>query len=141
VTDIDATLGDPDVMSANATAVVEIDEQVNQLKAATGLTDAEVISIPFLHQDYNGYSVALQPGTVNGLVPKPGHFWAPDPHGPRADGGDIMKTAMEEQLAPFGVQVSWVEDWDMFHRLAGEVHCGSNTLRAKPTRGWWESNQ
>ena len=37
---------------------------------------------PFLHMTVNGYSIAYQPGMVNGLYISDGHFVAPDPHGP-----------------------------------------------------------
>ncbi len=138
---LNEALNDPDIMSANAEAIVEVDDQVLSIKQATGLTDDEIVPVPFMHQDYNGSSTAYQPGMVNGLVPNASEFWAPDPHGPVVNGVDTMKAAFEERLAPFNIQIRWIEDWDMFHRLNGEVHCGSNVLRQHPTTGWWEDAQ
>ena len=61
-----------------------------------------------------------------------------DPHGPVIGGVDLFKKQLEEALAPYQVQVKWVDDWNLYHRLAGEVHCGTNALRAVPSQKWWE---
>lgn len=138
---VDETLADTDVMAASAEAAVEIAEQVERIKAATGLTDSEIIKVPFLHMTTSGRSVAFQPGTVNGIYLADGHFVAPDPHGPVINGKDIVKAAMEEALLPVGIKVHWAEDWDGYHRNLGEVHCGTNATRAIPTAKWWESGR
>ena len=39
-------------------------------------------------------------------------------------------------LLPESVETWWVDDWDSYHLWMGEVHCGSNTLRA-PAADWW----
>jgi protein-arginine deiminase len=138
---IDQVLADTEVMQASAEAVTEIEGQLTIIKAATGLTDAEIIRIPYLHMPYTQGSIAYQPGMVNGLYMAPGHFVAPDPHGPDIAGKDIFKTIMEERVAPFGVTVHWAEDWDLYHRNMGEVHCGTNATRAIPAAKWWESGR
>jgi protein-arginine deiminase len=138
---IDQVLADTEVMQASAEAVTQIEGQVAVIKTATGLTDAEVIRIPYLHMPYSQGSIAYQPGMVNGLYMAPGHFVAPDPHGPDIAGKDIFKTIMEERVAPFGVTVHWAEDWDLYHRNMGEVHCGTNATRKVPDAKWWESGR
>jgi len=135
---IDEVLADTDVMNDSAWAAVKVDEQINDLKAATGLTNGELVSIPFLHWESSGWSVAYQPGTVNGIYLSDSVFAAPDPHGPVINGADIFKTQMTDALQPFGVNVSWIEDWDLYHRLLGEVHCGTNATRQVVSK-WWES--
>ena len=66
-------------------------------------------------------------------------FVAPDPHGPAIDGGDPFKKDVEASLAAHGISVSWVEDWDAYHRNLGEVHCGTNARRRPwPDLHWWE---
>ncbi len=57
------------------------------------------------------------------------------------DGKDIFKTQLEDALAPYGITVHWVEDWDLYHRLSGEVHCGTNAARTIPAEKWWESGR
>ncbi|MBX3207316.1 MAG: protein-arginine deiminase [Labilithrix sp.] len=138
---IDQVLADPDVMSASAEAVFEVNAQLAIIKAETGLTDAEIVRVPFLHMTVDGHSVAYQPGMVNGLYIADGHFVAPDPHGPVIGGKDIFKAAMQSALAPVGVTVHFAEDWDTYHRNLGEVHCGTNATRRIPTAKWWESGR
>jgi protein-arginine deiminase len=138
---IDQVLADTEVMQASAEAVVEVDAQLAIIKAATGLTDAEIVRIPYLHMPYTQGSIAYQPGMVNGLYIAPGHFVAPDPHGPDIAGVDIFKKVMEERVAPMGVTVHWAEDWDLYHRNLGEVHCGTNATRKIPDAKWWESGR
>lgn len=138
---IDQVLADTDVMAASAEAAVEVDAQVAKLKTETGLTDAEIIHIPYLHMSSRGLSVAYQPGMVNGIYLNDSHFAAPDPHGPVIEGKDIFKSAMESALAPLGITVHWVEDWDTYHRQLGEVHCGTNATRKVPDSKWWESGR
>lgn len=131
-------LDDTDVMSASQAAAVEIDAQVEALTRETGVTEEETVRIPGLHWKVFGGSVAYQPGMVNALVLDGTHIAAPDPHGPLLEGKDPFKTNVETSLGAHGVSVSWVEDWDAYHRNDGEVHCGSNVFRAVPTTKWWE---
>lgn len=138
---IDQLLADTDVMSASAEAAAEVDAQVAKLKAETGLTDAEIIKIPFLHMSSRGASVAYQPGMVNGIYVSDTHFVAPNPHGPEIEGQDIFKVAMTNALAPLGITVHFAEDWDTYHRMLGEVHCGTNATRKIPDAKWWESGR
>ncbi len=134
-------LQDTDVMGESARSAAEVDAQVAILKAATGLTDAEIIRVPYLHYPVSGYSLGYQPGTVNGIVVNGGHFFAPDPHGPIIGGKDIFKEQLSAALAPYGVTVRYIEDWNLYHRLAGEVHCGTNAERVIPSTKWWESGR
>ena len=139
---IDQVLSDTEVMQASAEAATEVAGQIATIKQATGLTDNEIVKIPFLHMPYgNRGSVAYQPGMVNGLYIAPGHFVAPKPHGPTIEGKDIFEKAMEDALAPYGVTVHFAEDWDLYHRAMGEIHCGTNATREIPQAKWWESGR
>lgn len=137
---INQVLADPDVMNESAWAATQIDGQLTTLEQQTGLTNAEVVKVPVLFDQQSGYSVAYQPGTVNGIYLSDTDFGPPTPHGPVIGGVDIFEQQLEQALAPYGVTVHWIEDWDLYHRLDGEVHCGSNTTRVVPaTQKWWES--
>lgn len=138
---ISEVLADNEVMTESNLSAAHVDSQLQILKAATGLTEAEIIRVPYLHQPSYGYSLAYQPGTVNGLSLRENAFAPPDPHGPVIGGKDIMKTQLEEALGAVGIDVVWVEDWNLYHRLAGEVHCGTNTLRAVGDATWWTSGR
>lgn len=137
---IQQVLADTEVMRASAEAAVEVDAQVAVLKKEIGLTDDEIIRVPFLHTTYDGRSVAYQPGMVNGIYLSDTRFAAPDPHGPVIGGEDIFKKALAESLAKIGITVDFVEDWE-YHVEMGEVHCGTNTTRRIPDVKWWESGR
>jgi protein-arginine deiminase len=137
---INQVLADADVMNESAWAAVKIDSQVAVIKAETGLTSAELVPVGSLFQKSSGYSLAYEPGMVNGIYLSDTVFGAPKPHGPVINGVDLFRADLEAALSPYGVQVAWIEDWDLYHRNAGEVHCGSNTTRAVPAQiKWWES--
>lgn len=140
---VSQVLDDADVMASSARAAVEVDAQIAIVKHETGLTDDAIIRVPFLHQDiYAGTSAAFQPGMVNGVYLADDVFAAPDPHGPLIDGVDPFKAATEAAFGAHGVAVRWVEDWDLYHRNLGEVHCGSNTRRrVSASDRWWEAVQ
>ena len=139
-TTVAQVLADTDVMAESKRAQVEVDAQLDVLKEAVGIQDSDLIPAPFLHMPSYGRSVAYQPGTVNGQVLSDAHFAVPKPHGPRIGGQDPFESQLREAFDNHGVTVHFVEDWDMLHRLSGEVHCGTNAKRA-PLTGvfWWEA--
>jgi len=137
---IDGVLADNDVMTQSDTAAAAIAGQIQTIEQATGLTDADIIHVPFLHEPVMGLSLAYQPGTVNALYYAQDTFAAPDPHGPIINGVDIFKDQLETALAAINIKVVWVEDWDLYHRLSGEVHCGTNSKRGLlDGEQWWTS--
>ncbi len=138
---IDQVLANTEVMSSSAEAATEIDSQIATLKKETGITDSEIIRVPFLHEKTQGYEVAYQPGTVNGIVLGDSDFGAPAPHGPVINGKDIFADEMTQTFKAHGITVHFIEDWGLYHRLDGEVHCGSNALRALPKVNWWETGR
>ncbi len=140
-TTIDEVLASSEIMEASAEAAVEVDAQLEILKREIGLSDDEIIRVPFLHTLQAGKSVAYQPALVNGLYTSDTHFAAPEPHGPVIDGKDMFKAAFAESLGRLGITVDWVEDWDAYHRIFGEVHCGTNATRRTPDARWWESGR
>ncbi|MBA2665089.1 MAG: protein-arginine deiminase [Bradymonadaceae bacterium] len=135
-------LDDAAIMAASAEAAIKIDEQFLVFKQATGIVEAEIVRIPFLHEKTYGASMAYQPGTVNGISFNDKHFGSPKPHGPVIGGVDIFEAQMEEALAELDITVHWIENWDLYHLNIGEVHCGSNVERRIPKDyRWWEHAQ
>ncbi|MBX5482237.1 MAG: protein-arginine deiminase [Myxococcaceae bacterium] len=138
---INDVLADADVMNESASAAVEVAAQLDIVRGATGITDAEIVRVPYLHEPFDGYSVAYQPGTANMLVLSDSVVAVPDPHGPEIGNVDIFKKQMEDALAPYGYTIRWVDDWNLYHALSGEVHCGTNAARSIPEQRWWESGR
>lgn len=140
-TTIARVLADPEVMAASAEAAVEIDAQLEVLRAETGITEDEIIRVPALHFREVGATVAYDPATVNLTVLGDADIAVAAPHGPRIDGQDLFQEDIVEIFSARGIRVHFVEDWDTFHRLNGDVHCGNNMIRDAPGFSWWESGR
>jgi protein-arginine deiminase len=141
-TTITAVLNNTAIMTHNQDAAADIQAQVDIIKTATGLTDAEIIKVPITHRLTSSKSVAHLPGTVNGIAMSDKVFFAPDPHGPVIGGKDIFKAAFEASMTTLGITVYWVEDWDLFHTLDGEIHCATNVDRLVGAgETWWTSGK
>ncbi len=138
---ISSVLASTTIMNESAKAAAAVDAQLAILKAETGVTDAEIIRVPFLYEPTGAGSLAYQPGTVNGVMISPTVFAPPDPHGPVINGKDLFKAHLEAALAVHNIQLHWVEDWNLYHLLSGEVHCGSNAARVLPATNWWETGR
>ncbi|NUP09978.1 MAG: hypothetical protein HOW73_28350 [Polyangiaceae bacterium] len=152
---IDDLLANEDIMEASQDAQVTIDEEREKLQAEIGLTDDEIIEMPFLFgQEMYGatsYKIAYQPGTVNALV-FGDYIVMAKPFGPQIDGDDIFEAHIREQLGTAmndlgkdgqGLEVYFTDDWDLYHRLDGEVHCGTNPDASAPFSNvnWWETGR
>ncbi len=152
---IDEVLALPDVAEASQAAQTEIDNEVDKLKQIIGLTDDEIVEMPnlFGQQVFGGtkYKVAYQPGTVNSLV-FGDYIVIPKPFGPNIGGVDIFEADLEARLGTAvnglgaqgqGLQVYFTDDWDVYHRLDGEVHCGSNPEASAPfsSVNWWSTGR
>lgn len=123
----------------------ELDTIRAAFKANLGLTEADIIDIPTLFEPVpgcGGGTVALTPGMVNLIVANPvgqtPKLFIPDPFF-RSNIGDQDSDPVIEYFAdvmPAGLELYFVDDWDVYHLGLGEVHCGSN-VRRTPTVGWW----
>ena len=110
-----------------------------------GLDEADVIRAPSLFEPVSGCgAAALIPGMVNLTVANfanevPRLFIA-DPFlrsNLGSQGSDPLIAAFSASM-PAGLQLHYVDDWDVYHMGLGEVHCGSNTRRT-PIEPWWAS--
>lgn len=123
-----------------------IDAAREVFAAELGLTDDDIVEIPAVYEVYPGCGgavLSLIPGTINMTVVAPAgdatHLFLPDPFF-RADGApqedDPVIAAIAPLLPPDAV-THWIDDWDVYHLMMGEVHCGSNTRRTA-WGSWWE---
>lgn len=94
----------------------------------------------------NRWALALAPGMVNMQVWPTllqTSLWIPKPFGPRTTVGsvrfDLFETAVDQVLTN-GRTTVYIDDWDTYHRAAGEVHCGTNVIRIVPDgyAQWWD---
>jgi protein-arginine deiminase len=136
---INSILADTELMAFNQSDQAHIDMMRETLQAEAGLTDAEVIEIPFLMWEIeNGRGAAYMPGTVNLLLFGRNVVMA-RPHAAAIGGADFMEAHLTDLLQAEGITVHFAEQWDILHTAFGEVHCGTDALRRIPAQGaWWE---
>jgi len=151
---VSALLADADIMAASEAAQTNIDADVAALKAEVGLDDGEIVEMPFLFERVSGGAtyeyVAHMPGTVN-LRSLDGAVGIARPHGPMVNGADLFEKDLLDRLGSpssglgkdgMGLKITFVEDWDDYHVLDGEVHCGSTSAaRTMPAARWWEAGR
>lgn len=124
-----------------------IDPAIEIMKTELGLTEDDIVRIPGMFEvvrGCGGTTVGLIPGTANMTVaPMENgelHLFIPDPF-LRSDSNDQDSDPFIteiERLLPAEATPHWLDDWDWYHIMLGEVHCGSNTFRT-PIEDWWEA--
>lgn len=66
------------------------------------------------------------------------HVGIPKPFGPKVGSKCAFEKHVNSLLNPLGLECHYIDDWDSYHVLSGEVHCGTNTLREPFEVKWWE---
>lgn len=68
----------------------------------------------------------------------------PKPFGPAdAAGKDVFEMdAVKAVKAAASLEAVFVDDWDPYHVLQGEIHCGTNTKRVPKDylEAWWRAD-
>ncbi|MEV1079594.1 protein-arginine deiminase domain-containing protein [Streptomyces sp. NPDC050211] len=148
---IDQALSDKKLLKDNAYAARKIKENLALLKRETGVTDAEIVKVPAMFERFGfpGQGEpsdgaprlgAYYPGAINGVVLAPHKYLAPKQWGPVVADKDIIAEAVTKAYAKVGTRVRYLDDWRTHHVGGGEVHCGTNTIRAAGT-AWWSSSK
>jgi hypothetical protein len=59
---------------------------------------------------------------------------------------DLLEAFLQVTLMRLGLKVHFIDDWNDYHRMDGEVHCGTNALRVPPQTEstyvgtkWWDA--
>ncbi|CAH1247498.1 PADI2 [Branchiostoma lanceolatum] len=115
----------------------DIDWNRDVMKRELGLDEGDIIDLPQLFQLEDGKGAgAYFPDMVNMIVLGK-QLGIPKPFGPMIDGACAFETNVRSLLEPLGLTCHFVNDWDSYHLLLGEVHCGSNTRRKPFDFKWW----
>ncbi len=120
-----------------------LDANLEVLRRELGLDEADIVRMPSLFErltDCGGYAAALVPGMVNLIVADDAagqtHLFIPDPFmRSGATGPDTFIDAFSQRL-PVELEPHYVDDWDVYHRGTGEVHCGTNETRTPQASVW-----
>uniref|UniRef100_A0A7N6ADL0 Protein-arginine deiminase n=1 Tax=Anabas testudineus TaxID=64144 RepID=A0A7N6ADL0_ANATE len=61
----------------------------------------------------------------------------PKPFGPKVNGRCALEAEMCSLLEGLGLSCTFIDDFASYHKLLGEVHCGSNVRREPFDFKWW----
>jgi hypothetical protein len=139
-------VGDSALRALNETVQSDdLDPLREQLMLALDLTDDDVIRVPGLWEEPRGcgrHVAALIPGIVNMAVAGEDadspYLFIADPFLRASDAPQSEDPLIAELdgLWPAGAQPVYVDDWDVYHEMLGEVHCGT-MVRRTPVDDWW----
>ncbi|XP_051986051.1 protein-arginine deiminase type-2 isoform X2 [Xyrauchen texanus] len=142
---VDDILSDEQLQAENNYVQNCIDWNRDVLKKELGLDDEDIIDLPILfkllkHEEEEEEDVpraaAYYPDMVNMIV-LGNQLGIPKPFGPQVNGKCALETEMQSLLEPLGLKCTFIDDFAPYHKMLGEVHCGSNILREPSTFRWW----
>ncbi|KAM8756709.1 protein-arginine deiminase type-2 isoform 1-T1 [Acanthopagrus schlegelii] len=119
-----------------------VDWNRDVLKRELALDDEDIIDLPILFklitgEDEEEYrAVAYYPDMVNMIVLGK-NLGIPKPYGPKVNGRCALETEMRSLLEGLGLSCTFIDDFASYHKLLGEVHCGSNVRREPFDYKWW----
>uniref|UniRef100_A0A8C4EGW3 protein-arginine deiminase n=1 Tax=Dicentrarchus labrax TaxID=13489 RepID=A0A8C4EGW3_DICLA len=118
-----------------------IDWNRDVLKRELGLDEDDIIDLPILfklevEEDKTYRAVAFYPDMVNMIVLGK-NLGIPKPFGPKVNGRCALEAEMCCLMEGLGLSCTFIDDFASYHKLLGEVHCGSNVLREPFAFKWW----
>lgn len=81
---------------------------------------------------------AYIPGAINNVLLAPDRILAARQWGPMINGKDVFAQAVTAAYAHAGIKTGYIDDWNTYHMMTGEVHCATNVLR-NTTTPWWRN--
>ncbi|KAI5628499.1 protein-arginine deiminase type-2 isoform X1 [Silurus asotus] len=135
---IDNILSDKGFQEENNYVQSCIDWNRDILKKELALDEEDIIDLPVLFKlvPKEKRAVAFYPDMVNMIVLGK-DLGIPKPFGPQVDGKCALETEVRSLLEPLGLNCSFIDDFASYHKLLGEVHCGTNVLREPFPFKWW----
>lgn len=135
---VNDVLNNRELRQQNALYQSNIDWNRETLKRELGLTEKDIIDIPVLFRREGYGAGAFFPDMVNMLVLGK-HLVIPKPFGPEVRGQCQLEVEVERLLEPLGLVCHFVDTWENYHILGGEIHCGTNVWRHPSNYHWWET--
>uniref|UniRef100_A0A8C2QR90 Protein-arginine deiminase n=1 Tax=Capra hircus TaxID=9925 RepID=A0A8C2QR90_CAPHI len=106
------------------------------LKRELGLTEQDIVDVPQLFSLNGACAEAFFPDMVN-MVVLGRHLGIPKPFGPIINGCCCLEEKVRSLLEPLGLCCVFIDDYLSYHKLLGEVHCGTNVRRKPFPFKWW----
>jgi len=79
----------------------------------------------------------LAPSPQVNMVVLGRHLGIPKPFGPLINGRCCLEEEVRSLLEPLGLHCTFIDDYYAYHKLLGEIHCGSNVRRKPFPFKWW----
>nr|XP_046238966.1 protein-arginine deiminase type-2 isoform X2 [Scatophagus argus] len=135
---VDEILNDDGLRDENSYVQSCIDWNRDVLKRELGLDDEDIIDLPILFklEEEDNRAVAYYPDMVNMIV-LGNNLGIPKPFGPRVNGRCALEAEMCSLMEGLGLSCTFIDDFASYHKLLGEVHCGSNVRREPFAFKWW----
>ncbi|XP_071351404.1 protein-arginine deiminase type-2 isoform X2 [Trachinotus anak] len=143
---VDDILNDRHLQNENNYVQSCIDWNRDVLKRELGLDEEDIIDLPILFKlvaeeeeegKGNEYrAVAYYPDMVNMIVLGK-NLGIPKPFGPKVNGRCALEVEMCSLMEGLGLSCTFIDDFASYHKLLGEVHCGSNVRREPFDFKWW----
>lgn len=138
---VDEILNDEILQSHNNYVQSCIDWNRDVLKRELGLDDDDIIDLPILFKlveemGSDSRAVAYYPDMVNMIVLGK-NLGIPKPFGPKVNGRCALEAEMCSLMEGLGLRCTFIDDFASYHKLLGEVHCGSNVRRQPFDFKWW----
>ncbi|XP_044204392.1 protein-arginine deiminase type-2 isoform X1 [Thunnus albacares] len=138
---LDEILSNESLQAENNYVQSCIDWNRDVLKRELGLDDEDIIDLPILFKlmeetkdEYR--AVAYYPDMVNMIVLGK-NLGIPKPFGPKVNGRCALEAEMCSLMEGLGLTCTFIDDFASYHKLLGEVHCGSNVRREPFDFKWW----
>ncbi|KAM9759389.1 protein-arginine deiminase type-2 isoform 1-T1 [Menidia menidia] len=155
---VDDILADKSLQTENNYVQSCIDWNRDVLKRELGLDDDDIIDLPILfklvreehdepsdeeeeeeeeeQREPQYRAVAYYPDMVNMIVLGK-NLGIPKPFGPKVNGRCALEAEMCSLMEGLGLSCTFIDDYASYHKLLGEVHCGSNVRREPFDFKWW----
>ncbi|CAI9165660.1 unnamed protein product [Rangifer tarandus platyrhynchus] len=133
---INEMLADKHLRNDNLYAQSCIDWNREVLKRELGLAEQDIVDIPQLFSLRGAYAEAFFPDMVN-MVVLGKHLGIPKPFGPIINGRCCLEEKVRSLLEPLGLHCVFIDDYLSYHKLFGEIHCGTNVRRKPFPFKWW----
>ncbi|XP_034021717.1 protein-arginine deiminase type-2-like [Thalassophryne amazonica] len=134
---VDDLLSNQTLEAENIYAQKCIDWNRDVLKHELGLEEEDIVDLPILFRlEDKVRAVAYYPDMVNMIVLGQ-NLGVPKPFGPKVNGQCALEAEVSSLMGKLGLSCTFIDDFATYHKLRGDVHCGSNVLRTPFEFKWW----
>ncbi|MHC4664207.1 MAG: protein-arginine deiminase family protein, partial [Planctomycetota bacterium] len=104
----------------------------------TTTTNSQVIDLPVFFEDFLAMGALSKSPDVVNLQVVSGHLLVCEVFGPEIGGQDQFELFMSNALSHTGCTIHYIDDWNSYHRMEGEIHCGTEVIRVPRAEfKWW----